>query len=294
MGTIRERLTELLGDWGTDVSMLLNELEEKRAHLQKLEAEAAARSHEIEALNERVEAQDTLIESLQSDVDETVSLKVEIREKDLELEKRSSEIDSKHELIGALRRGAVGIGQLKGVDRAKDREIARLTKEKQRAEKHAAELTQEFKILTVSTLTGIDSAAQLEAVRAELDARKGLIESLRGDAERAQALEAQLEEKRFVITTLETSIDRHARTISELQQSVAVWRRQFAALNSDDPAAKPAIAAALAELSDDELQAQETAEDVSGEPQDPTTPVTTPELVVEAQQTARTKTATNR
>ena len=198
IGKIRERLTELLTGWGGDVAMLLDELEEKRARLQELEAAAANQSDEVKALNRRVEAQESLIESLRREADETATLRREIHDKNLELEKKRSDIGSKHELIDALRRDAEGIGRLKGDSRVKDQEIARLTMEKQQALQQAAEITGKFKILTAATLTGIDTAVELEAIRAELDARKSLIESLRGDAERAADLETQLEEKRFV------------------------------------------------------------------------------------------------
>ena len=74
ISAIRERTTRLLADWGGDLSVLLNELEEKRARLQEREAEAASQSDEVEVLNRRIEAQDTLIESLNSEVDKTATL----------------------------------------------------------------------------------------------------------------------------------------------------------------------------------------------------------------------------
>ncbi len=286
---IRERLTELLTGWGGDVSILLDELEEKRARLQELEAAAANQSDEVKALNRRVEAQESLIESLRREADETATLRREIHDKNLELEKKRSDIGSKHELIDALRRDAEGIGRLKGDSRVKDQEIARLTREKQQALQQAAEITGKFKILTAATLTGIDTAVELEAIRAELDARKSLIESLRGDAERAADLETQLEEKRFVISTLETTIDRHVSSIAELQQSVAASKAQYAALKLSDSSPASAIAAALPELTDADLQAEEVVEDVSGDLKDPTTPVDMRESLLAAEQTARMK-----
>ena len=286
---IRERLTELVTGWGGDVSILLDELEEKRARLQELEAASANQSDEVKALNRRVEAQESLIESLRREADETATLRREIHDKNLELEKKRSDIGSKHELIDALRRDAEGIGRLKGDSRVKDQEIARLTREKQQALQHAAEITGKFKILTAATLTGIDTAVELEAIRAELDARKSLIESLRGDAERAADLETQLEEKRFVISTLETTIDRHVSSIAELQKSVAASKAQYAALKLNDSSPASAIAAALPELTDADLQAEEVVEDVSGDLKDPTTPVDMRESLLAAEQTARMK-----
>ncbi len=238
ISTMRDRLTGMLSDWGADLAGLLKELEEKRALLGKIEAEA-------------------------------VILRKKLRGKDLDLEKKNSEIDSKHELIDALRRDVEGIGRLKGAIKTKDKEIARLVKEKQHAQQHAAELTEEFKILTASTLTGIDAAAELEAVRAELDARKTLIESLRADAARAQALEAQLEKKRDVISKLEASIDRHVSSLAESQQSVTTWKEKYASLKSRNPSSESAIAR---ELTEEELQAQESAEDINEDLSAETTP----------------------
>ncbi len=257
ISTMRERHTRMLADWGAGFSTLLNELEEKRALLQEIEAKATSK---VEAVQRRVEAQDTLIETLKIEVEKAVTLRKEIHDKDLELEKNRAEIDSKHALIDALRRDVEEIGRLKGVDRAKDQEIARLTKEKQHAQQRAAKLTEEFKLLNASTLTDIHTAAELETVRAELDARKTLIESLRGDAARAQVLEAQLEEKRDVISRLEASIDRHVGSLAESQQSVATWKEKYASLKARNPSPESTIAR---EPTEEELQAQESAEDIS-------------------------------
>ena len=282
IGTIHERFTDLLAD----VSMLLKELEEKRTQLEELKANSADQSAEVEALNKRIEAQNTLIETLHSEADQTATLRVQLHSKDVELENKNSEIGSKHELIGALRRTAEGIGQLKGDSKAKDNNIARLTREKEQAVQHAAELTKEFKILTASTLTGIDTPAEFEAVRALVDTRKSLIESLRGDAERAQALEDQLEQKRFEIATNEVTINRHTTTISELEQSVTTWKEKYAALKSIDPAAEPAIAPTQPELIVEELPAQEIAEAVG---RDDTVNADMRGSLLEARQLAGTK-----
>jgi chromosome segregation ATPase len=287
IGTIRERLSGLLADWGADFSSLLTELEEKRARLDELETDAADKTDRVGALSRQVEAQDTLIESLNLEADEATALRKEIHDRDLELEKKSAEIGSKHELISALRQDTEGIGRLKGDGRVKDQEIARLVIEKEQAVQHAAELT-------ASTLTGIDTAAQLEAVRAELEARKSVIESLRGDAERAQALEAQLEEKRGVIAKLEVSVDRHAGSIAELQQTVASWRAKYAALKSREPSAGSATSPALPVLTGGELQSLESAEDVSGDLTDATVSVDMRESLLKTQQALGNKITTNR
>lgn len=276
LSTIRDRFTGMLADWGADFSTLLEELEEKRALLQEIEAEAAKKSHEIEAVHKRIKAQDTLIETLKIEAEDAGTLRQEIRVKDRELEKKTSEIDSKHVLIDSLRRDNKEVGQLRSTIKSKDKENARLVKETKQAQQHAAKLTEEFKILTdecnalnASALIGIDAETELDAVRAELDVRKTLIESLRVDAERAQTLEAQLKKKRDVISKLEASIDQHVSTLAESQQSVTTWKEKYASLKSRDPSSESTIAP---ELTEEELQAQESAEDVSEDLTEATAP----------------------
>jgi chromosome segregation ATPase len=294
INTMRQRLSDQLAEWDSDFSALLTELEEKRARLEELEADAADNSSEVDVLSKRVEAQDTLIESLNVDADEAAALRKELYERELELETKAAEIDSKQVLIGALRHDAESFGRLKGDSRAKDQEIARLTREKQEAERSAADARAEFEILSASTLTGIDVAKELEAVCAELDARKSLIDSLRGDADRAKALESQLDEKRNVISKLEISIDRHVSSIAELQQTVALWKSKYAALKSTDTAADSTIVAALSEASEAELHSLECIEDISGDLMDTTNSVDMRETLMRSQLATGSKITTNR
>jgi septal ring factor EnvC (AmiA/AmiB activator) len=72
-----------------------------------------------------------------------------------------------------------------------------------------------------------DHSAELQALRAELEARKAVIKSLRSDAERYDALEARLEEKRRVNAKLEESLTYHATTIADLKRSAENWRRKY-------------------------------------------------------------------
>ena len=286
ISTMRERFTGMLADWGADFSTLLNELEDKRALLQRIEAEAANKSHEIETIHKRVKAQDTLIKTLRNDADETVKLRKEVRNKDRELEQKKSEIDSKHVLIDALRRDLKEVKQLKGDIKTKEKENTRLVKEKEQAEQRTEKLTEEIKILKASALMGIDATTELEAVRAELDVRKTLIESLRGDAERAQALETQLEKKRDVVSKLEASIDRHVNALAESQQSVTTWKEKYASLKSSNPSSDATTTPVLPELTVEELQAQKSAEVVGS---DGTVAIDMREFLLEAEQMVGTK-----
>ena len=92
---------------------------------------------------------------------------------------------------------------------------------------------------------------ELEAAQAELDARKSLIDSLRKDAERSQALEAQLKEKRDVISKLEGYIDRHVSTISELQQSVVIWKEKYVSFKSTDRSSNATTTPALPKVTEE-------------------------------------------
>ncbi len=159
---IRKRTTKLLADWGADFSVILKELEENRARLQELEAAAAGQSDEVETLNRRIEAQDTLIASLHSEADETATL-------------------------------------------------------------------------------------------------------------------------------LETSIDWHTSTVSELQQSVTAWKSQYAALKSLNPSSESTIAPEVFEPTEEEQQAPESAEEVSENQADATSPHNMREALSEAQRMVGTK-----
>ena len=289
---LRARLNDLLADWGADLSSLLAELEEKRSRLAELESSAEEQSESLGALKRRVEAQDELIESLHGDADEAATLRKEILEKDLELEKKDAEIESKQELIRALRRDAEKVGRLTGDGRAKDKEIERLMREKQYAEKHAADVTEEFKELAATTLTSIDSETEIKALRAELDARKSMVDSLRGDAERSKQLETQLDEKRAVIEQLESSVDRHVKSLAEMQDVIGKWKSAANALRSDDRESAGA-SHALSQLSDDELVSLRSLEDVDVDLGAAVTTNETPETLAETRRVPGPKITTN-
>jgi hypothetical protein len=61
--SLRDRLTGLLADWGAEFSVVLKELEDKRAKLAELEG----RQDEVRTLQQRVEGQNNLIEALRTE-----------------------------------------------------------------------------------------------------------------------------------------------------------------------------------------------------------------------------------
>src|SRR5512134_202775 len=97
--SLRDRLTGLLADWGSELALVLKELEAKRARVAELESAGAGRTDEIEALKQRIEGQNTLIEALRGDAEEASKLRVEVRTKDLDFERVSSELESKKDLV---------------------------------------------------------------------------------------------------------------------------------------------------------------------------------------------------
>ena len=94
MQGLRDRLTGLLADWGSELAVVLKELEEKRTRVAELEGNVAGRHNQLETLQQRIDGQNTLIEALRGDAEEASKLRVEVRSRDLELERVNSELES--------------------------------------------------------------------------------------------------------------------------------------------------------------------------------------------------------
>ena len=93
---------------------------------------------------------------------------------------------------------------------------------------------------------------------------------------------------------LEVSVDRHAGSIAELQQTSASWRAKYAALKSQNAALKSGTSPALPGLTGDELQSLDSAEDISGELTDETVSVDMRESLLKTRQALGNKITTNR
>src|SRR3970040_1608545 len=238
---LRERLTSLLADWGAEMSMLLRELDETRKKLAEQTASYENYGRDLKTLEDRVNGQAELMETLRAEAATAAELRNEVRAKDLDVERLASEVESKQELIRALRRDAESVERLKAESKAKDQEIGALQKERRQAEKQLAELDAELETLRENADDhSSEGAAELEAVRAELDARKTLIKSLRADADRVSTLESRLEEKREIVLNLEASINKHVETIAELKRTSEQWKKKYQALRGRNAAATSA------------------------------------------------------
>jgi chromosome segregation ATPase len=282
---LRDRLTGLLADWGAELALVLKELEEKRARVAELESGAAGRNHEVEALQQRIDGQNTLIEALRGDAEDVSKLRAEVRTRDLEFERVSSELESKKELVRALRRDSDGSERLKGESARKDRELEELRSKLQRAEHKASEAAEQLANLREST-AGKESEeqAEIESLRSELEARKTVIKSLRADQDRVTALQASLEEKREIIEQLEASIGRHSNTIAELRRSVDTWKRKYQAAKGDSPTATTSVN--LPSLSDTDVRVIEQIEKTAGGKTDATIAIDMRRSLLEARRTA--------
>jgi len=282
---LKNRLTGLLADWGAELSVVLKELETKRKCLQELQDGAAEYDEELDRQRRQIQGQEELIDTLRADAGEASKLRREVHGKDLELDRLQSDISSKQELIRALRRGAEETDRLKGDGKLKDREIAELTAEKLKAEGRSAELLEELETLSDSKEQHNQDAAELEALRAELEARKTLINSLRADAERIESLEARLEEKQDVISKLETSISGHANTLVELKRSVNTWQRKYTELKASKTGIE-STSTELPRLTQTGVRALERLEREAGGDPNHTVAIDMRESLLEARRTA--------
>jgi DNA repair exonuclease SbcCD ATPase subunit len=282
IGELRERLTALLADWGAEMSMVLRELELKRDRLAEIESSASARDEEFAELNQRLTTQTELVDTLRADAQEAAKLRQDICERDLEVERLSSELASKQELIRALRRDAETIDRLKGELKLRDTELAELKAERARAEQRLAVLGGEIEALKEGPAARED-ASELEAVRAELEARKSLIKGLRADAQRVDTLESQLEEKREIIGQLETSINQHANTIAELKRLADMWKKKYQVLRGTET---EATSAQLQGLTETDVRALERMQAEQGRSSDRTIAIDMRHSLLEARRTA--------
>src|SRR5690606_21755707 len=153
---LRERLTDLLAEWGAQMSCVLTELEQARSRLADAEQASAQSEKRIAELDERVRSQENLIDTLRAEAESASKL-------ELELERKTAELDA-------------------------------LKRDKERLEGESRELRQRVRELEeAADNESAGSAAEIASLRAELEARKSLIKSLRADSERARTLEASLE-----------------------------------------------------------------------------------------------------
>lgn len=220
----REQLADVLAEWGTRVSELLDDLAAAQARV--AEAEAEANRERVEELEHELKSQSDLLTTLESDAREAQSLRAEIYEKDLEMERQISELRSKRELIQALRQEGKRQEQKyddlrKGLEAQND-----LCQQLDDSKKQVAALNRQILELEAIQEEAAEGGQEAETLKTELEARKMVIKSLRADLDHLKDVDAQLAEKQEVIAGLEATTNRQAETIAELNQTVAQWKRR--------------------------------------------------------------------
>lgn len=174
---LRQRLSKLLSDWNAEITGILGTLDD-------LQASAAP--------------QDGSSGHTDSHANDLEELRQRIRDRDLALD------------------------YLKKKAKEKDARIAELEREHMKSRTRAEQIEQRLKTLATRTTpeSGTqqdDPQAEIEAMRAELAARKSLIKSLRADAERSTALEQKLAESRGIISKLQETIEYHTKANAKLR-----------------------------------------------------------------------------
>ena len=158
------------------------------------------------------------------------------------LEEQKSQAESQAENTQALENQANELAKLRQRIRERDLALDHLTKASKERDARIAELEKELKgsrarvdelerRVAAPDKPAPDSKgsqqAELEAMRAELAARKSMIKSLRGDAERGKTLEKELSSSRESMATMKASIERAARTIADLRRGSDGWEKKY-------------------------------------------------------------------
>lgn len=183
---LRERLSRLLADWGTEISAVISALENEQS-------ESSARAENAQAL--------------ENQANELAKLRQRIRERDMALD------------------------HLTKTSKERDAKFAELDRELRSARSRVDELERQLATLDRPAQQKNVPQDEVEAMRAELAARKLLVKTLRTDAERGKALEKEVAENRDLIAKLKVTIDRHSRTNAELRRGADNWERKYRELS---------------------------------------------------------------
>jgi len=274
VASLHRRLSAMREEVEAGFGTLFDELDEIETAAQKLKSAEGDHDKRLKQLEERAEGQSELIATLTQEAEEARALRAEVRERDLDLERLNSELESKSDLVKALRRHAGESDQLKATGKQRDKKIFeqqhqldKKQKELDRAVSEIAELKAELEAQKEHSAdeTVVDSA-ELEALKAELDARKSMIKSLKADAKRAESLESQLAAKVEAVNALEDAIDQHSMTIGELSKSVEVWKTKYQAAKGEKLADRDQTMSELPAFTDTEVEVLKKLDDSHGDP----------------------------
>lgn len=139
-----------------------------------------------------------------------------------------NQVNDLTELRQRIRDRDVALDHVKEKSKEKDARIAELAAEQKKSLARVEELEKKLGTLDKPAGGQKDSPhAEVEAMRAELAARKSLVKTLRADAQRGKALEEEVAQNREIIETMKNAIEQHTKTISELRMNSNSWERKY-------------------------------------------------------------------
>jgi chromosome segregation ATPase len=262
LASVHKRLSAMREEIEREFGMLFDELEQVESSVENLKSAEGDQDKRLKQLAERAEGQSELIETLTQEAEEARSLRGEVRERELEIEKLNSELESKSDLVKALRRQASESEQAKATAKQRDKKIFEQQHQLDRKQKELDRATAEIAELKSALESEDDRSAdetvvdgaEIDALKAELDARKSMIKSLKADAKRAESLESQLDAKTEAVDALEDAIDQHAKTIAELRRSVDAWKSKYQAAKGEKLKDKDRTMTELPAFTDTEVE----------------------------------------
>jgi chromosome segregation ATPase len=233
--SLHQRLDTLRQAFDRELASFVAEFDELKAVAERAKTAESGQDKRLRQLEERAEGQSELIATLTQEAQEARALRAEVRARDLDIEKLTAEIGSRNELIQLLRQQLGEFEGIKTTSKQRDKKIFEQQHELERKQQEIERAEREIDSLRRELAAAQDNprdepsvdTAEFIALKAELDARKSMIRSLRADADRAEDLAAQVEAKRETITVLEESIDQHVKTIAELRRSTDVWKQKY-------------------------------------------------------------------
>jgi predicted RNase H-like nuclease (RuvC/YqgF family) len=104
LASLHGRLNSMQDEFQRDLSSLIGELESALSAADQLGSIAADQDQRVRRLEARADGQNSVIETLSQEAVESHGLRRTVRERDLEIARLTRELDTKNDLINALRR----------------------------------------------------------------------------------------------------------------------------------------------------------------------------------------------
>ena len=148
--SLQDQLDALRESFDSASAAIARELDQARAAAADLKGAEDGVAAKLQHAEERIAAQDELIETLNQELQDARALRKDVRERELEIERMRSELKTKNELVGTVR---------KQVDKANDR-----NKELQQKASELAEKNREAARVWISGLEAVARKMGLQRV----------------------------------------------------------------------------------------------------------------------------------